>query len=753
MMPDAVPDPVIIPAGGNLHAAAAKAGMIFRRGPGVHVEIELDDCYYALDRTLVVNRENGPAAGQSLMFRGRPGTRPAVGAFLALKEWTPARRMDIPEYIGLSPEQLDRIHVAEVPDEAGFVHTAFVGETILPRGRSPELEGRITEAECLRSFNVAREEDRFLLRRVPVPGDVLKTIRFSTDLEILFTAVPWQLSILPVEGFDCSEGYVHTREEGTVPAFRKLHGPSRLENQPEFIESPGEWAFDSEHRLLFFYPRTPGDLGNFGVPLLKQLVQVEGEIDYDGPADRPLENVHFHGIDFLHAGRDTKDSRTKARGLQHDWEFFDRGNSLLRFRGAENCSVRNCRFAASGGVGIRADLHARNLLIENNAVHNVGSMGILLCGYGPGTKDVNRRNIIRNNLIHHTGELYHHGHAIFLWQSGENIIAGNTIHHVPRKAVGIAGIRLPLLERRDVTWDDSSLLVRWNEIDAAAGEEALRLSGLIAEGGRDAGELRNRLWCLYMPFLHGRNNRVEYNEVYRALEKLGDGAAVNVSGAGEGNLVYRNYVHHIKTNRASGVLRTDDWQSGTTFQENVLYMANIPGIARKNLTHLVNNFIIDVSTRQYVRFASFPDECAGPGALIVKNIFCDTQGGFTLYREGYTSDGMVHPRDTHSDFNLICSFKQPEFPAGILESNRKNGLDGNSISGNPGFKDPNAGDFRLRPESPAHALGILSIDVGETGISDEFPESLREFDDESGFGAPEDYHRGRDSSTDEYLFW
>ena len=519
-----MPDPVVIPAAGNLHAAAAKAGRIFRAAPGVRVEIELDDCYYALDRTLVVSRQNGPGAGQSLMFRARPGTRPAVGAFLGLKEWRPARQIDIPEYIALSEQQLDSIYVGEVPDKAGFVHTAFAGETILPRGRSAELEARITEAECLRSFNVAREEDRCLLRRVPVPAEILKTIRFSTDLEILFTAVPWQLSILPVEKFDCLDGYVHTREEGTVPAFRKIHGPSRLENQPEFVQSPGEWAFDSRHRLIFFYPRTSDDLKNFGVPLLKQLVQVEGEIDCDGPADRPLENIHFDGIAFLHAARDTKDSSTKARGLQHDWEFFDRGNSLLRFRGAQNCSVRNCRFAASGGVGIRADLHARNLLIENNVIHNVGSMGILFCGYGPGTKDVNRRNIIRNNLIHHTGELYHHGHAIFLWQSGENIISGNTIHHVPRKAVGIAGIRLPLLELRNVTWDDSSLLIRWNEIDAAAGESALQLTERIAEGGADIGELRNRLWGLYMPFLHGRSNRVEYNEVYRALEKLGDGA-------------------------------------------------------------------------------------------------------------------------------------------------------------------------------------------------------------------------------------
>ena len=34
-----------------------------------------------------------------------------------------------------------------------------------------------------------------------------------------------------------------------------------------------------------------------------------------------------------------------------------------------------------------------------------------------------------------------------------------------------------------------------------------------------------------MPFLHTRKNLVENNEIERVLEKLGDGAAINVSGA------------------------------------------------------------------------------------------------------------------------------------------------------------------------------------------------------------------------------
>jgi hypothetical protein len=59
-------------------------------------------------------------------------------------------------------------------------------------------------------------------------------------------------------------------------------------------------------------------------------------------------------------------------------------------------------------------------------------------------------------------------------------------------------------------------------------------------------EIGNRkAWDEVMPFLHTKNNVVEYHEVERVLQKLGDGAGINVTGAGEGNMIGRNYFHDI----------------------------------------------------------------------------------------------------------------------------------------------------------------------------------------------------------------
>ena len=737
----------------TLAKAMKEAGLILKHNPSASVKILLENRYYALNNTLVINHDNGPGPKGSLTIKAMTNAHPKIGSAVQLTNWKPVESCVIPSDIVLSETQRECLFVAEVPQEAGVVHVLFKNERLLPRSKSSPLEPRLTNIERLRSFNVAHEEDRRYLKTIPAPAQVLKTIRPGKDLEILFTAVPWQLSILPVQQFDLDNEYVITSEEGTVAAFHKIHEPSWLENQPEFIRNPGEWAYDSRERQLFYYPQESEDMNSISVPLLKELIRVEGDIDYQAPADHPVLNIHFENITFLHNKRDTKDHTTKSRGLQHDWEFFDRGNALLRFRGAENCSVKQCRFTAGGGVAIRGDLHCQHLTIEQNVIDYVGSMGILLCGYGPGIKDVNKNNTIRNNLIHHTGEIYHHGHAIFLWQSGNNLIEYNTIHHVPRKAIGIAGIRLPLLELRNVTWDDSSLLIRWDEIDMASEGQGKKLTELIAGFPEQSDTLRSKLWNLYLPFLHARNNRVEYNNISRALEKLGDGAVINVSGAGEGNLIYRNYIHHIATHHASGVLRTDDWQSGTTFQENVIYMANISGIVRKNMTHLINNYLINVSTRQMVRFASYPDEQSQSGALLIKNIFCDTESPFVIYKEGYTSPGMVHPENTVSDYNLIWNAADKADAVSVLDDLQKKSIDRSSLVSDPLFKNIDTEDFRLSDDSAAHCLGILSLDVRKTGILEDFPEWLKEYDDNPGVGDSRIYHRCREKSQKEYLFW
>jgi len=106
--------------------------------------------------------------------------------------------------------------------------------------------------------------------------------------------------------------------------------------------------------------------------------------------------IAFRGITFLHSNRFPWSGQT-GYGLQHDWSCHDSPSAMVRFRGAENCRVEACRLSSGIRTEYGWNLHCRNNSISGNLIENLGGLGILLAGYGPGTKDVNKQNSITNN--------------------------------------------------------------------------------------------------------------------------------------------------------------------------------------------------------------------------------------------------------------------------------------------------------------------------------------------------------------------
>jgi len=368
-------------------------------------------------------------------------------------------------------------------------------------------------------------------------------------------------------------------------------------------------------------------------------------------------------------------------------------------------------------------------------------MGILLCGYGPGTKDVNKNNTITNNLIHHVGQVITHGAGVFAWQSGENTISHNLIHHVPRKGVGLCGVRTPILAKKWCDFDEGSKTIRWNEIDPTIVSELETEKLSLGE-----------YWKKTLPYLHARNNVVEYNEVYRALEYLADGSVLNVSGAGTGNVVRNNFVHHIASH-ASGVLRTDDWQRGTTFTKNIIYNSNISGIVHKGHNHIINNMIIDCSIKESIRWASYPDEEADYGSKVQKNIFYESGDRINYYRESYrASEGISLPHNCDTDFNLFWVADNPKDSENHIKNWNDRGVEKNSISADPLFVDVANANFELKPESPAFKLGFEAIDFASIGLTDDFPQEYLKLDVPDD-GRRANFHRQRKSGEKLYDFW
>ena len=413
----------------------------------------------------------------------------------------------------------------------------------------------------------------------------------------------------------------------------------------------------------------------------------------------------FKGLTFAHADRDLWVEGD--RGIQHDWEMEDKPDALVRLRGAENCVIENCKFKDSGGNAIRLDYYAQGNRISGCEIRNLGQGGIILIGYGPGTKDVNKGNQILNNHIHHSGLLYWHSHAIVLWQSGENHVAHNYIHDMPRKALCLSGPRFPYFQRGPSDVREVAGTLRWFEIGPP---------------------LKPDQYEQTLRFLHSRNNIVEDNHVTRVLQKLGDGAAMNISGAGAGNVFRHNYLHDIFAT-ATAVLRNDDWQIGSLWEDNVVVRSNLYFGENKGANDVVNNVVIDMKASGYFQtLAVQPLD----GSRFERNIFYDSRGGakffrFATYRASpkELNFDVLKPVKLNNNLYYNAGSSSPPLPS-FMEEMHARGLGLGDVYADPMFVDVEHGDYRLKPDSPALKLGIKSIDVSDCGLSKDFPKWLLE---------------------------
>lgn len=684
------------------------------------VSVILRDGRYELNRTLVLGFKDVAQEG-SLTFQAYNNETPVLSTGKQIDGWR-----KVTEYPEGTPEAAKgNLWEADVPEPLSSFRTLFDGDSRLVRAKSDRFRMNApSEKEVRRadSRNVFYNKDRIHLRRIPFTNQI-KDWSNLHDIEVFFNPVPWNINMIQLESVDMDNKVAYlSYEANAVPFSSGKKAFAWVENVIDYLDQPGEWCLNSDTRKVYYWPVNGQPSNRIYAPQLMEAIRVEGRINYDLATDEPVKNIHFKGIKFTHGDRTVWYKNRKGWGIQHDWDTFDYGNALLRFRGAENCSVEECAFVNSGGSAMRLDLHAQHITISKNYIDRVGHMGILLCGYGPGTKDVNKYNTITNNIIQRCGQIVWHGHGIFAWQSGENTISHNYIHDVPRKAIGLCGVRCQILMKPECNFDEASRTIRWYEI-----EQAIDSTEQV---------IINR----YAPFLHARNNKVEDNRVERTMLELSDGSSINVSGAGLGNLVNHNLLYDIPF---VGI-RTDDWQDGTMISNNILHNIGGTGITHKGLNHIMNNILINCN--KFSHYRAYPQQYFYPGSMIQHNIYyteAETYVPSTVFKWGQM---FVHragkkplPYEYDMDYNVYYSHPSNKLTkAGRditnakfdLALKQKNGVEEHSVIMDPRFKNIKEMDYRIGNKKMIKAIDfkLFDVSVDSFGITQDYPAKYRQLD-------------------------
>jgi hypothetical protein len=632
---------------------------------------------------VVFGSDDSGNENQTITYAAYPGETPVFSSGREIKDWKKVKGL-LP---GLPSVAQGNVWEANV---SGSFRTLYNDEGMLPRAQSvgfiPEVGG-------------GRD-------RVKIPEDLFKDWKTTEDAEIIVRPHhAWIVNILPIDSVDEKKREVHTSVDATYAA-NPLHFlkedkiPSCwIENVIEELDEEGEWVLNTKEGKVYLWPRgkTP-----VVAPQLLELIRVEGQVDMEGPEDVPVRNLCFRGITFKHGERYLVDP--DDAGLQHDWDFLDKENALVRLRGTENCTIEACHFLDSGSGAIRVDLHGQKNTISGNHIEHMGGAGIVLCGYGPGTKDVNKNNLVYNNHIHHVGEIYWHSTGILVWQSGENRVANNLIHHTDYTALIISGCMTEFFSKggRELT-----RTIRWHEI----GGDPQSFKGKSREDVR--------------PYLHTHDNLIEYNEIHHAMQRLGDGNAIYIRGAGANNVIRRNYIHHLVTPMIMQcAVRTDGGQMDTLIAENLIWKCTSQGIMAKLNTRVENNIVADVIAPPRGYYLSVRE---GPltGGSIQRNIFYSSSPECTFIDEleakGGTSEDrrgrqVARAKDADPDFNIYFCAADRSLGTAMLEKQQSDGVDLHSRAVDPLFVDPENGDFNFKTNSPALEMGIIPFDMSKVGL-------------------------------------
>ncbi len=373
----------------------------------------------------------------------------------------------------------------------------------------------------------------------------------------------WQNQIIALKAVD--EKARTATLAAPTPAYAIYPGnPFRAENIPEGVTRPATWSLDTRTGVVILWPEDGVDLARSVVtaPALPLLMHCQGN-EENG---RLVRGLTFRGFTFTQTAqiplsrRDPKDTGT-----------LDTNDCALLLQGAADCAVENCRFVETGGYGVRLKHAATGNRITENEFVGCGGGGVLLTGYGPGTRDVNRGNIIAGNHIHHCGAFFWHACAILGTQSGENIVAFNHIHDMPYGGIQFADCSVDYF-REFRGKQGRGFQFRWEEI----GDDPLTFHSVKR-------------------FTHSRKNQIAYNTIHAVMQRLHDGGGIHLGFVGGENVVRGNLIHGVRGSGSGWGLYTDAETNRERIEGNVVWDCNAPKIdyehGGRNNNQWINNVL------------------------------------------------------------------------------------------------------------------------------------------------------------------
>ncbi|MBI2928926.1 MAG: right-handed parallel beta-helix repeat-containing protein [Verrucomicrobia bacterium] len=566
-----------------------------------------------------------------------------------------------------------KVWVVDIPDvKAGTwrFRQLFVNGERRPRTRLPKHgEFRIESLPGYTGDFLRSPTKQF----VYAPGEISATWRNLRDVEIV-GITRWLDNRLPIASVNAETRTVTFDRASlfalvsSAPWGDSTTTPSVywVENVFEALDTASQWYLDRPQGRLYYLPRSGEDMTTAEIiaPRLTQVVRVVGR------PSAPAHDLRFEGITFSHT--EWQPPADYASSLQAGVEV----PGALFFDYAERCAVTGGALEHIGNCGIEVNVGCADIEIARNRITDIGAGGIRIGHFfsweTDGSGRMTERGIQRKAAMP-TGP---HSQRI--------TVADNEIAHCGRFTPEAVGV---------FVGDNANRTIVHNHI------HDLFYSGISIGSVQDFGPR------------HASNNVVEYNHVH----DIGQGMLSDLAGiytcSTPGSRIAFNVLHDVARRDYGGWgIYTDEGSHDTVIQKNVVSRCQDGAL----FVHHSRNITAENNVFALNRAAQI--DRGGIGGF---ELTCARNLVYFLEGKAVGDYGSAHSgRDVCAfDRNLYwnASGKPVLFGNKNFAEWQATDQDKSSLIADPLFVDPEHGNFRLRPDSPAARIGFVPWDFSAVG--------------------------------------
>lgn len=610
--------------------------------------VSFADGTYPLTEPVDFEPQDGGTAASPVVYRADDGAHPILDGGRSVEGLHPGPdRLWTARLDWAAPES------GKAPFEQLYIKGKRAVRARLPNEFFYPVAGRLARVRDPATGRLTAMERRGFLAR---PEDVRPLAGLSPEALRDVTVVAyhaWEASRHHVAGVEPGSGRVILTGPAPWPflqwgPYQRYH----VENLRAALDAPGEWFLDRDGTLLYM-PLPGEEPGRVSVvaPLADAFLRIRG----NPRAGQLVEHLRFEGLTFRHA-------RYLLPPEGHgDGQAAASIPAVVMADGAQHIALVGCRIEHTGTYGIWFRRGCRDCRIDRCALLDLGAGGVRIgeTGIAADPRDRTGSITLNNCIIRGTGRIFPGSVAVWIGQSGDNVVTHNDI--------------------ADTFYTGISVGWSWGYADTLS-----------------------------------QRNIIEFNHIHhlgRGL--LSDMGGVYTLGIARGTSVSHNVIHDVDSynlyGRGGWGLYNDEGSTGIRLEGNLVYNTSTGSYhqhyGRENV--VVNNILAFSRDGQLQRSREEP------------HLSFTLERNIIIWDDGPLLSGTWSNGHFRLDHNLYYrTGGQPfDFAGRSLDAWRKaTGQDVHSVVAEPRFVDASRRDFRLEEGSPALALGFRPFDAVRAGV-------------------------------------